>query len=66
VFRFMHVFTSRIENADAVGIHVIESTAHDEETMNTLIQLFDGVVRTDEDRSVTLQLPGVDTEAVEP
>jgi KaiC/GvpD/RAD55 family RecA-like ATPase len=66
VFRFMHVFTSRIENADAVGVHVIESTAHDEETMNTLIQLFDGVVRTDEDRSVTLQLPGVDTETVNP
>jgi hypothetical protein len=62
----MHVFTSRIENADAVGVHVIESTAHDEETMNTLIQLFDGVVRTDEDRSVTLQFPGVDTETVGP
>jgi KaiC/GvpD/RAD55 family RecA-like ATPase len=66
VFRFMHVFTSRIENADAVGIHVIESTAHDEETMNTLKQLYDGIVRTDEDRNVSLQLPGVDTEAVGP
>jgi KaiC/GvpD/RAD55 family RecA-like ATPase len=64
VFRFMHVFTSRIENADAVGIHIIESTAHDEETMNTLQQLFDGVVRTDEDRNVDLQLPGVDTSPV--
>ncbi|WP_136716031.1 RAD55 family ATPase [Halorientalis salina] len=64
VFRFMHVFTSRIENADAVGIHVIESTAHDEETMNTLKQLYDGIVRTDEDRNVSLQLPGVDTGAV--
>ena len=60
VFRFMHVFTSRVEKADAVGIHVIESTAHDEEAMNTLKQLFDGIVRTDEDRNVTLQLPGVD------
>ncbi|MFD1589189.1 RAD55 family ATPase [Halorientalis brevis] len=66
VFRFMHVFTSRIENADAIGIHVIESTAHDEETMNTLKQLYDGVVRTDEDRNVSLQLPGVDTSAVGP
>jgi KaiC/GvpD/RAD55 family RecA-like ATPase len=66
VFRFMHVFTSRIENADAVGIHTIESTAHDEETMNTLKQLFDGIVRTDEERNVTLQLPGVDTSAAEP
>jgi hypothetical protein len=56
----MHVFTSRVEKADAVGIHVIESTAHDEEAMNTLKQLFDGIVRTDEDRNVTLQLPGID------
>jgi len=66
VFRFMHVFTSRIENADAVGIYVIESTAHDEETMSTLKQLFDGIVTTDEDRNVSLQLPGVDTSAAEP
>ena len=65
VFRFMHVFTSRIENADAVGIYTIESTAHDEEAMNTLKQLFDGIVYTDEDRTVTLQLPGVETGAAE-
>ncbi len=44
VFRFLHVLTSRIEDADAVGIHTIESTAHDAETINTLKQLFDGVV----------------------
>jgi len=55
VFRFMHVFTSRIENADALGLHVIESTAHDDETMNTLKQLFDGVVDvTDDGLSTTL------------
>ncbi len=44
VFRFLHVLTSRIEDADAVGIHTIGSTAHDAETINTLKQLFDGVV----------------------
>ncbi len=64
VFRFMHVFTSRIENADALGIHVIESTAHDDESMNTLKQLFDGIVTTDEDREVTVRLPGADTTVV--
>lgn len=57
VFRFMHVLTSRIEDADAIGLFVIESTAHDVETMNTLKQLFDGVVSVDEQRQVTLQLP---------
>ncbi|MFB6232922.1 MAG: RAD55 family ATPase [Haloarculaceae archaeon] len=61
VFRFMHVFTSRIEDADALGVHVIESTAHDAETRNTMKQLFDGVVEVDEDREVSVQLPGMDT-----
>jgi len=58
VFRFMHVLTSRIEDADALGIHVLESTAHDAETINTLKQLFDGAVEVERDRSLTIQLPG--------
>jgi len=58
VFRFMHVLTSRIEDADAIGLHVIESTAHDQETLNTLKQLFDGIVEVDADESVSLRLPG--------
>jgi predicted regulator of amino acid metabolism with ACT domain len=66
VFRFMHVFTSRIENADALGVHVVESTAHDDETMNTLKQLFDGLVTVDEDREISVQLPGADTGVVGP
>ncbi len=57
VFRFMHVLTSRISDADAIGLFVIESAAHDTETMNTLKQLFDGVVHIGDQRQVTLQLP---------
>jgi len=57
VFRFVHVFTSRIENADALGICTIESTAHDNETTGTLRQLFDGVVEVNRDGDVTLELP---------
>ena len=57
VFRFMHVFASRIENADALGVHVIESTAHEEETLNTLKQLYDGVIEVAEDGEVTSTLP---------
>jgi len=57
VFRFMHVLTSRIEDADAIGFHVIESTAHDQESLNTLKQLFDGVVEVEADDSVTFRLP---------
>jgi KaiC/GvpD/RAD55 family RecA-like ATPase len=63
VFRFMHVFTSRVENADALGLHVMESTAHDAETMNTLKQLFAGEIAVDEDTTVTTTLPDVDASA---
>ena len=65
VFRFMHVFTSRIENADALGVHVIESTAHDDETLNTLKQLFDGVVDVDVDGEVTVSFPDSDASGTE-
>ncbi len=48
VFRFLHVFTGRIQSADALGLYVIDSTAHDEQTMNTLKQLFDGILMLEE------------------
>jgi len=44
VFRFMHVFTGRIKTMDALGIYVIGSGMHDEQTITTLKQLFDGVI----------------------
>ena len=49
VFRFLHVFTGRIQSADALGIYVIDSTAHDDQTLNTLKQLFDGIIEVGED-----------------
>jgi KaiC/GvpD/RAD55 family RecA-like ATPase len=60
VFRFMHVLTSRIESADALGLHIIESTAHDEETLNTLVQLFDGTIEVDADGSVSSTFADLD------
>jgi len=65
VFRFMHVFTSRMESADAVGLHVMDATAHDVETMNTLKQLFGEIVETDDDLSVTSTLAGSNPERAE-
>ncbi|MEZ3143693.1 RAD55 family ATPase [Halobaculum sp. MBLA0143] len=56
VFRFLHVFTGRIQSVDGLGLYVIDSTAHDDQTMNTLKQLFDGVVRTHEDDPVEVRL----------
>lgn len=63
VFRFMHVITSRIGNGDALGIYILEGGVHEAETVNTLTQLFDGVVRThDEDPpSIETLPPGAET-----
>ena len=57
VFRFLHVFTSRIENADALGLFVLQSEAHEAQTINTLSQLFDGVVEVDDKGDLTTNLP---------
>ncbi len=42
------MFTGRIQSADALGVYVIDSTAHDTQTMNTLKQLFDGIIEIEE------------------
>ncbi|MEA3283064.1 MAG: recombinase RecA [Euryarchaeota archaeon] len=44
VFRFLHVFTGRMKAANALGIYVIEDGMHDEKTIVTLKQLFDGMI----------------------
>jgi KaiC/GvpD/RAD55 family RecA-like ATPase len=56
VFRFLHVFTGRVQNVDGLGLYAIDSSAHDEKTMNTLKQLFDGVIETHEDGEPTTNL----------
>jgi len=61
VFRFLHVFTGRVQSAEALGMYVIDSTAHDDQTMNTLKQLFDAVVEvdTDDDGETTVRTRGL-------
>lgn len=60
VFRFLHAVTTRVVEVEAVGVFVVESTVHDGETMNTICELFDGVVETDPDGTLTVDVPGVD------
>jgi KaiC/GvpD/RAD55 family RecA-like ATPase len=57
VFRFLHVFTGRVQSVDGLGLFAIDSTAHDDKTMNTLKQLFDGIVTTHEEGDPTVRLP---------
>ena len=48
VFRFLHVFGGRVQSADALGVHVIDSSAHDEQTIDTIKQLYDGLLTVEE------------------
>ncbi|GAB7093428.1 hypothetical protein JCM30237_05800 [Halolamina litorea] len=56
VFRFLHVFTGRVQSVDGLGLYCIDSTAHDEQALNTLKQLFDGVVEVGEDGEPVVRL----------
>ena len=58
VFRFLHVFTGRIQSVDGLGVFAIDDSAHDDQTMNTLKQLFDGIVTTQEDGPASVRLAG--------
>lgn len=57
VYRFLHEFTSRVENTDAVGLYTLEATAHDRETRETIRGAFDGVIEVDEAHA-TVDVPG--------
>ena len=57
VFRFLHVFTGRVQSADGLGLFCIDSAAHDDQPMNTLKQLFDGIATTSEDEEPSVRLP---------
>lgn len=61
VFRFLHVFTGRVQSAEALGLFVIDSSAHDAQTMSTLRQLFDGEieVRESEDNESEIRMKGI-------
>jgi KaiC/GvpD/RAD55 family RecA-like ATPase len=48
VFRFMHVTTGRVSSADGLGVYVIDPSSHDDQTVQTLNQLFDGRVDVQE------------------
>ena len=44
VFKFLHVFTGRVKAANGLGIYVVEGGMHDQQTITTLQQLFDGMI----------------------
>jgi len=48
-FRFLHVFTNQLGAVDAVGHVHVDPTAHDDRTVQRVMELFDAVVEHDED-----------------
>ncbi|MFC7186593.1 RAD55 family ATPase [Halorubrum yunnanense] len=56
VFRFLHVFTGRIQSVNGLGLFSIDSTSHDDQAMNTIKQLFDGVITLSEDDEPEIRL----------
>ena len=49
VFRFLNVLTRELADADAVAHFHMDPGAHDDETLATLVPVFDAVVETDGD-----------------
>jgi|APHM01.1.fsa_nt_gi hypothetical protein len=48
-FRFLHVFTNQLAAVDAVGHVHLDPTAHDDRTVQRVMELFDAVVEHDDD-----------------
>jgi len=44
LFRFLHVFTSQIQSQGWLGVFAVDPESHDAQTVNTISQLFDGVL----------------------
>lgn len=45
LFRFLHVFTSQVQSRNWLGLFAIDPDSHEEQVVNTLSQLFDGMVQ---------------------
>lgn len=59
VFRFLGVLTTQIGNADGLGLFTLDEGSHDEQTVETLGQLFDGRVEFREDDRREVRASGV-------
>jgi hypothetical protein len=48
VFKFCHVLSSRLDSAEFLGVFTIDSSAHDQQTLQVIKQTFDGVIEIEE------------------
>lgn len=60
VFRFLHVLSGRVESINGLGFFAVDPTTHESDTMNTLKQLFDGMIELREaDTGPEVRIVGV-------
>lgn len=61
VFSFLHVYIARLHNSGTVGVFTLDPTSHDEETVNTLITDFDGVIelRSQDTDDIMVRIQGI-------
>jgi KaiC/GvpD/RAD55 family RecA-like ATPase len=65
-FRFLSVLTTHVRSADGLGLFTLDSSAHDEQTVRTLAQLFDARVQVRTQQEVTeVKATGIDGLATE-
>jgi KaiC/GvpD/RAD55 family RecA-like ATPase len=62
VFKFSHVLSSRLDAADFLGVFTIDSTAHDEQTLQIIKQSFDGLVEVRENSGRQARIRGLSSE----
>lgn len=52
VFKFCHVLSSRLDSAGFLGVFTIDSTAHDDQTIQVIKQAFDGIIELREQNGI--------------
>jgi|AntDeeMetagen192_2_1112575.scaffolds.fasta_scaffold12164_2 KaiC/GvpD/RAD55 family RecA-like ATPase len=59
VFKFLHIYTSRIADTDGLGVFTLDNSTHDQQSINTLTSEFDCVLEMregdDGDREVRMK-----------
>jgi len=63
VFKFLHVYTSRVRDTDGLGVFTLHSSTQNEEVVNTLSSEFDGIIelREVDDDAREIRLTGIPT-----
>ncbi len=65
VFRFLHVITKRIKSIGAIGIYLIDGGMHEEEEIERLKKLFDGIIEIESEKDknfLRIRLVGLSAE----